>query len=717
VKKLMFILSILLLIPTEASAQGGGLPVNFPIITTHIYDSNAIGEGYIYLTVASQVKGIGFYLMIVDNDGIPVWYKELPDDYAYDFKLQPSGLPTYAQLLNHHSYADGGDALHIVMDKDFAEIDSFQMGNGYITGPYDFQWLPNGHALLFGYYMTQADLSNLVPGGYPNALVSGDVVQELDADRNVVFQWRTWDHYNFEDYSWSTESVGPIINEFHLNSINVDIDGHIIIIAPEWIKKINRQTGEIIWHLGGDENEFTFVGIDPEEAAGHFGGHTFYRLNNGNFLIYDNSSLDGTRPSQVHEYKLDEDNKTAEHVWSYIPDPGIYGFHGGNAQRLLNGNTFIGWGQDGSRDGPVCTEVTPEGKKVFELFFDDPNVESYRAYRFGLLTDIKGVSVIRQFLGIGNNRFKDSKVDTGITIRINGFTGSGYNSIGIRRMPLAPLYPTFENQAPLILPFRVQVGASGITTINGRISFDIASFDLKNPDMLTIYRRDPEGSGPFVALATSYDSATNQLQADMIDFGEFVIGKPDLEQVALAPILIAPESEGTVNEVLPITIDWAPRGFVSSCHLQVATDAEFSTLLVDDPNLKKTPYILQTVEPDTTYYWRVCTINEAGPSEWSEDFFETVPPTIQVKVPNGGEQWQRGIEYFIQWEDNLVEDVVIELYKGDSLLQTIDTVPSTGAYKWEASLTLEPGVDYSIQVRSSMDEIIADMSDTKFTVK
>jgi hypothetical protein len=716
VKRLIYILSILL-IATETSAQGAGLPANFPIITTHIYDSNAIGEGYIYLTVASQVEGVGFYLMIVNNDGTPVWYKELPDDYAYDFKLQSNGLPTYAQLLNHHSYAAGGDAVHMVMDKDFAEIDSFQMGNGYIAGPYDFQWLPNGHALLFGYYMTQADLSNLVPGGYPNALVSGGVIQELDAERNVILQWRTWDHYSFEDYSWSTCSASAIISEFHLNSLNMDVDGHIIIATPEWIKKINRQTGEIIWHLGGDENEFTFVGIDPEEAAGHFGGHAFYRLNNGNFLIYDNSSLDGTRSSQVHEYKLDEDNKTAEHVWSYIPDPGIYGFHGGNAQRLPNSNTFIGWGQDGSRDGPVCTEVTPEGEKVFELFFGDPNVESYRAYRFGLLKNIKGVSIIRQFLGIGDNRFKDSKVDTGITIRINGFTGSGYNSIGVRRMPLAPQYPTFEDQAPLILPVRVQVGASGITTINGRISFDVASFDLKNPDMLTIYRRDPEGSGPFVALATSYDSTTNQLRADMTEFGEFTIGKPDLEQVALAPILIAPESEGTVNEALPVALDWTPRGFVNSYHLQVSTDAEFSTLLIDDPDLKETPYILETVEPNTTYYWRVCTVNEAGQSEWSEDFFETVPPTIRVKVPNGGEQWQRGIEYFIQWDDNLVEDVVIELYKGDSWLQTIDTVPSTGAYKWETGMTLEPGEDYSIQVRSSMDEIIADMSDTAFTIK
>jgi hypothetical protein len=173
----MFILSILLMTVREASPQEVNLPPNFPAITTHIYDSNAIGDGYIYLAVAAQVEGVGYYLMILENDGAPVWYKELPDDYAYDFKLQLNGLLTYAQLFHHHSYSGGGDAVHMVMDEEFNEIESIQMRNGYVAESHDFQLLPNGHVLLFGYYMTQMDLTELVNGGYPNALVSGGVVQ------------------------------------------------------------------------------------------------------------------------------------------------------------------------------------------------------------------------------------------------------------------------------------------------------------------------------------------------------------------------------------------------------------------------------------------------------------------------------------------------------------------------------------------------------------
>ena len=67
--------------------------------------------------------------------------------------------------------------------------------------------------------------------------------------------------------------------------------------------------------------------------------------------------------------------------------------------------------------------------------------------------------------------------------------------------------------------------------------------------------------------------------------------------------------------------------------------------------------------------------------------------TMLIRGGYGGEQWQRGLEYFILWDDNLSEDVVIELYKGDSLLQTIKTTPSTGAYAWEVGLGLGLGSD------------------------
>ena len=42
-------------------------------------------------------------------------------------------------------------------------------------------------------------MSQITPGGSPDAVVTGLVVQELDASKNVIFQWRTWDYLPITD--------------------------------------------------------------------------------------------------------------------------------------------------------------------------------------------------------------------------------------------------------------------------------------------------------------------------------------------------------------------------------------------------------------------------------------------------------------------------------------------------------------------------------------
>jgi hypothetical protein len=74
------------------------------------------------------------------------------------------------------------------------------------------------------------------------------------------------------------------------------------------------------------------------------------------------------------------------------------------------------------------------------------------------------------------------------------------------------------------------------------------------------------------------------------------------------------------------------------------------------------------------------------------------------------------LEYFIQWDDNLAEDVVLELYKGGSSLGNIDITSNLGAYKWEVDQVLETGSDYSIKVISFVDSNLFDMSDNTFSI-
>jgi hypothetical protein len=90
---------------------------------------------------------------------------------------------------------------------------------------------------------------------------------------------------------------------------------------------------------------------------------------------------------------------------------------------------------------------------------------------------------------------------------------------------------------------------------------------------------------------------------------------------------------------------------------------------------------------------------------------------VQVIAPDNGEQWKRGLVYIIQWKDNLDEKVVLELYKNDTRVQTIAKVPSIGAYEWEVGLDLEPGDDYSVKIKSSLDDGIFDQSAEVFSIE
>jgi hypothetical protein len=700
-------------------------PVNFPAITTHIYDEAALGNGYIFLAVAADkttTGGVGYYLMILDNDGTPVKYKELTDDYAYDFKVQPNGLMTYAQFIEHHSYTGGGDVIHMVMDTSFTDVDSFQMQNGYVAEGHDFQLLPNGHSLMFGYYLTQVDMSQYVDGGVPDALVSGGIIQEQDAERNVIFQWRSWDYYDFAEYSWGRRSTQAIVSAFHLNTINLDNDGHIFLATPEWVKKINRQTGEMIWHLGGDENEFSFFGEDSADGSSHFGGHAFHRIPNGNVLIYDNGNRQGTRSSQAWEYTLNEKNREATFVWNFTPDTIIAAWHRGNAQRLPNGNTFIGWGGASGDYIPTCTEVNSNGDVLLEVSFDNPLVESYRAFRFPFPGDVRPIEDSEEELGEGNHYdfIQGDTLDTGVSIDINSISGSGYNIVWVKRWPFAPLYPVFPGKAPRVLPVRVYITNPGnsITSINATVSFDAAEFGFSYPDTLVIYQREFPGSGLFIPLETpDYNPVTEELSVNINRFGEFIFAIPDLEEVAYTPVLRQPALGDTlVNRELPVSFFWSPRGIVSSSHIQVSTDSQFTTLVVNDSGLTETRYTMPLVQDTTVYYWRVRIKNLAGTSAWDNSWFRTSAPMIELGTPDGGEAWQLGLTHYVRWHDNITEDVVVELHKGDAFFQILDTTKSSGAYEWDISYNLPTADDYRIKIKSLVVDTLYDLSTLSFSI-
>ncbi|MBN2131892.1 MAG: hypothetical protein JW741_20495, partial [Sedimentisphaerales bacterium] len=331
---------------------------------------------------------------------------------------------------------------------------------------------------------------------------------------------------------------------------------------------------------------------------------------------------------------------------------------GGSVTRLPNGHTVINWGGAArASEAPAMTEVDPNGRLVYEITCAQEGVTGGFS-RIVWPPAEQATTVTRYELMEGNTyAFDNNHAQTGVTLTVNTLDAEMYNEAYVGREPFAPLFPEFPGKAPRVLPVRVTISAREIAGITATVSFDAESFGFADhagafgyadPNALTVYYRPRAGQGLFLSLATDYNPVTRQLRAAMSRFGEFIVGFPDLEEVPYPPLLIEPKEQQTVNQGLPVSFFWTPRGFGRTYDLQVSKNPDFTSPDIDEMDLTETRYTLATAEPGGVYYWRVRTLNEGGIGDWSVRSFTAAPPTVQVTTPNGGESWRRGMSYLLE---------------------------------------------------------------------
>jgi len=380
-------------------------------------------RGYYFLCPIQLPAGnIAPTQMILDSTGKVVYYKPIPLIVnTSDFKIQQNGDITY----NYH-------AQFYRMDSNFNIIDSILPKNGVTIDTHDFQILPNGHYLFIGSELVKMDLSAYkyfnkgTTYGSKNASVKCGVIQELDENKNVVFEWHCKNYYSFADVDPFFLSSPDNVDWNHMNAIALDKDGNILLSVRHFneITKINRKDSSIIWRLGGKRNQFKFT----NDSIMFFGQHDIRRINNGNITLYDNGRVEGPfHASTAKEYVLDEVNHTATLAWKYIQDSTLYSTGLGNVQRLSNGNTLVDYG-DYIKSNIIFSVVNTAGSKVFEITSND-SLLSYRGFNYFTLPwklnrpqITCSLSGGKYYLdaGAGHAKYLWSNGDTTQTIQVNG---------------------------------------------------------------------------------------------------------------------------------------------------------------------------------------------------------------------------------------------------------------------------------------------------------
>jgi hypothetical protein len=312
------------------------------------------------------------YVMILNNEGTPVWWAKDPDGTPHDLKLV--GPDELAWVRGVGGFTTGPNVWDIRGIN--GELREQVSPVGYGADHHDLQRTADGGWLLVVYAprdcpATPSDCEDLSAlGGPAQANVIDGVVQKVDANGNLVWQWNSRDHIdlNETDPQFVTSPArlpdgSDAYDTIHLNS--VEEDGTGIVISARHLNAVYRindpaSDGSVDWKLGGSAtpDRLTVTG-DPFGAMPLGGQHDARILPDGTLTIHDNATLLG-RPPRMVRYQLA--GSTAELIES-VGDAEVTGsFCCGGGRRLPGGNWVASWGAS-----PVMGEYDADGERVLRL--------------------------------------------------------------------------------------------------------------------------------------------------------------------------------------------------------------------------------------------------------------------------------------------------------------------------------------------------------------
>lgn len=188
---------------------------------------------------------------------------------------------------------------------------------------HDFILLSDNHYIAEYWY--QKFVTNIPARLHPSPKVSvlvpviqevnnGAVVWQWDASLDTAFYASSVEGNNFSDSVVTQDYM-------HLNSLFIDPRDNNLLCSfrnQDQVIKISRQTGKVLWRLGGNNSDFQLFS-DQAFLRQH---HATLVDNDQTLLIFDDGEATLRPESRIVEFKLDETNKKILSFKSFtIPEP------------------------------------------------------------------------------------------------------------------------------------------------------------------------------------------------------------------------------------------------------------------------------------------------------------------------------------------------------------------------------------------------------------
>ncbi|PWY69780.1 hypothetical protein BO70DRAFT_390046 [Aspergillus heteromorphus CBS 117.55] len=326
--------------------------------------------------------------MILDSKGELVWMKH-NWEVTQDFKVQRYQDTDYLTYWEGGETEGRGYGSWYMLDSTYTQRYVITPVGNYGGDLHEFQITPEGTALVTIYDPVPADLTSI--GGPELGWIYDGLFQEIDiATGELVFEWRASEHYpinsTYDSLKESGRTRGYAFDFFHINSVDKDDDGNYIVSARHThsVSCIDKDTGEVLWTLGGKFNEFQ--DLSDGQATGFAWQHDARWHGNGSLTLFDNaahSAHDPDHESHGVAIELDVDARQAALRAAYYHPQYMKSVSQGNVQMLDDsGRVLVEWGHNAA-----FSEYSADGQLLCNVhfgasaFFGFGRVVSYRAFK------------------------------------------------------------------------------------------------------------------------------------------------------------------------------------------------------------------------------------------------------------------------------------------------------------------------------------------------
>jgi hypothetical protein len=360
--------------PTQSFHSEPGL---HPPVVTATGDPD-LGSGDAFVTAEDSTQQGP---MILDDKGRLVWFRPIHDTHISAFNLRVQryrGRPVLTWWQGRVNVVGvGTEGEGLILDDHYRTVGIVRASEGYSADLHEFQITPEGTALITGFAPVAADLSSV--GGSPNGELLDSIVQEIDIRTGrLLWEWHAFGHVPLTASEAGTPPANSPYDFFHLNSIQQLPNGNLLISARNtWaVYEISRETGKVIWTLGGKDSSFKM-----SSGTNFYWQHDAHLQGNTLTLFDDGATPQEEPQSRALTLHVDPVRFKVTVARVYTHSPGVLSDYEGSMQTLPNGNLFVDWGR-----APDLSEYTPGGEQIWNVSFTAP-VHSYRAYRYRWTAD------------------------------------------------------------------------------------------------------------------------------------------------------------------------------------------------------------------------------------------------------------------------------------------------------------------------------------------